>query len=200
MKKYSIESDIKKENPKIIRNMLLKLIYIILALVIMWNLIKVIKTFMNPNENPSVFGIKTFCIISKSMEPEIQINDIVIIKEVEESEINRGDIITFIKNGETITHRVVNTENKEGKKYYTTQGDANNTRDFTEITFENIEGKYIGKIPKIGKILVVFKDKYVLGFALIILMTIYVIRQRNTRKRNRRHITRTEYEQEKNSR
>lgn len=199
MEEHSGELGIKKENPKIIKNMLLKLIYIILALVIMWNLIKVVKTIINPNENPSVFGIKTFCIISKSMEPEIQINDIVIIKEVEESQINKGDIITFTENRETITHRVINIENREGKLFYTTQGDANNSKDFTEITFENIEGKYIGKIPRLGKIVVVLKDKYVLGISLIVLMSIYVVRQKNNRKRNQRHKIRTEYEHKKNS-
>lgn len=105
-----------------------------------------------------VFGIKFLGVMTGSMEPNIHVNDVVIIRKVKQDEINEGDIISFVVDGDTITHRIIEIEKSEnGETLYTTKGDANNIEDETKITFENIKGKYVGKIPKIGIILSIFK-------------------------------------------
>ena len=130
MEEYYNEKMRKKQVIKTIKNILVKLIYILLLPIILWDLIIIVQTIQKPNETPSVFGIKTFCIISGSMEPTISVNDIVIIKEVEQNEIKRGDIIAFKHKGETITHRIIKiSKDENGELLYTTQGDANNTED-----------------------------------------------------------------------
>ena len=197
MEDYYKEKNIKVQKKKHIKNILKKLLYILLIPILIWNLIITVKAILNPNKIPSVFGIKTFCIISGSMEPNIHINDMIIVKEVTENEINKEDIITFVTKGETITHRVINIENKNGELIYTTQGDSNNIEDINKITFKDIEGKYIGKIPKIGKIVLTLKNKEVLGFTLAILICIYIINQKNANKKNKRASERIEYEKEK---
>lgn len=180
---------------KLMKTILIKLIYVLILPIILWDLAILIQTIQNPNETPSVFGIKTFCIISGSMEPDIQINDVVIIKEVPQNEINEGDIIAFVVNGETITHRIINIEvSSDGELLYTTQGDANNIEDETKITFDNIEGKYVGKIAKIGKIIMALKSKTTLGIVLAILIFLYIIEQKNNRKKIKRSNERIEYE------
>ena len=68
---------------------------------------------VKPKDIPSVLGIKMFCIISGSMEPEIYVNDLIIIKEVSKEEIFKGDIITFVNDGEVITHRVKKMEKND---------------------------------------------------------------------------------------
>lgn len=104
------------------------------------------------------FGLKFLGVMTGSMEPNIHVNDIVIIRKITPDEINEGDIISFVIEEETITHRIIKIEkNENGETLYTTKGDANNIADDTKITFENITGKYIGKIPKIGVILSIFK-------------------------------------------
>ena len=161
---------------RLIKRILKIIIYILLIPIILWNLIIMVQTIKNPNETPSVYGIKTFCIISGSMEPDIQINDVVLIKEVPQNEINKGDIITFDVKGETITHRITNIEvDENGELIYTTKGDANNIEDETKITFEDIEGKYIGKIPKVGKIIMALKSKTTVFIILAILILLYFI-------------------------
>lgn len=183
-----------------IKKILVKLIYILILPIIIWNLAIIIQTIQNPNETPSVFGIKTFCIISGSMEPEIQVNDVVIIKEVPQNEINKDDIISFVVDGETITHRVKNIEKaKSGELLYTTQGDANNIEDETKIIYEDIEGKYIGKIPKVGKIIMALKSKTTLATVIAVLILLYLIEQRANNKKIRRNEERVEYEKKKNS-
>ena len=182
-----------------IKKILIKIFYILLIPILIWNVTILIQTIQNPNETPSVFGIKIFCIISGSMEPNINVNDVVIIKEVSQNEINTGDIISFVVNGETITHRIINIErNSNGDLIYTTQGDNNNIEDKEKITFENIEGKYIGKIPKIGKIIIALKSKITLGVVIAILIFFYLIEQNINNKKIRRSEERKKYEQ-KNS-
>ena len=197
MEDYYEEKLKKSQKRKLIRKVLVKVIYILLLPIILWELIIVIKTIKNPNETPDVFGIKTFTIISGSMEPNISVNDLVIIKEVEKNEIKKGDIISFRINGETITHRVTNIEtDTNGENLYTTQGDANNIQDYNKIKYENIEGKYIGKIPKIGGILIALKSKEKLTIIIAILLVIYVLEERNSSKKIRRNKTRIDYENE----
>ncbi len=199
MEEYYNEKIRKKQVKKTIKNILVKLIYILLLPIIIWDLIIIIETIQNPNETPSVFGIKTFCIISGSMEPTISVNDIVIVKEVDQSEIKRGDIIAFKHKGETITHRIVNISKSEnGELLYTTQGDANNTEDEDKITFDEIEGKCIKVIPKIGKIVLALKSKTTLGIVLAVLIIIYIFEQKSNTKKIKRSNERAEYD-EKNS-
>ena len=197
MEDYYKEKNQKKHRNKIIKTILIKLIYILVLPIILWNLAIILQTLQNPNDTPSVFGIKTFCIISGSMEPNIQINDMVIVKEVQQNEINKDDIITFVVNGDTITHRVIDVESRNGVLLYTTQGDANNIEDEEKITFENIEGKYIGKIPKVGKIVLALKSKTTLAIVLSILILLYIIEQRINNKKIKRNKERIKYEQDK---
>lgn len=62
---------------------------------------------------------------------------------------------------------------------YTTQGDANNIEDDDKITFDEIEGKCIKVIPKIGKIVLVLKSKITLGIVVVILIIIYIFEQKS---------------------
>lgn len=103
---------------------------------------------------PPLFN--AYVIISPSMVPTIKVEDAVVIKRVDEEELKKGDIITFNStdyrySGVTVTHRIVGVEKtSDGKILYTTKGDNNNTPDSTRISYDNIYGKVILKIPKIG--------------------------------------------------
>ena len=198
MEDYYNEKIEKRQKKNLIKRILVKLIYILVLPIIIWNLAIIIQTLQNPNETPSVFGIKIFCIISGSMEPNISINDLVIIKEVPQNEINSKDIISFTVNGETITHRIENISiDESGGLVYTTKGDANNIEDENKIKFENIEGKYIGKIPKIGKIILALKSKTTLGIVLVVLILLYILEQKSNEKKIKRSNERIKYDENK---
>lgn len=95
MEEYYNKKITKKQLTLIIKNILFKLIYILLLAIIILDLAVIIQTIQNPNKIPNILGIKTFCVISGSMEPTISVNDIVFIKEVDQNEIKKGDIISF---------------------------------------------------------------------------------------------------------
>ena len=96
-----------KEKAKYI---IIKVLYIIIIPIIIYDLILIAQSIINPYKPPIFFGIKTFNIVSGSMEPQININDIVITKEIEENELKEGDVISFRQNSEVITHRIIKIE------------------------------------------------------------------------------------------
>lgn len=97
-----------------------------------------------------------YVIVSPSMVPTIKINDAIVIKREDNNKYAVGDIITFLSSdinysGLTITHRVVDKKRvSEGKYLYTTKGDNNAVNDPTQVPTEDIYGKVLFKIPRIG--------------------------------------------------
>ena len=65
-----------------------------------------------------------------------------------------GDIITFYSNrgnGQiTITHRIIDIKIENGKYFYSTKGDNNNTADTHYVSQDDVIGKVIFVIPKVG--------------------------------------------------
>ena len=91
-------------------------------------------------------------------------------KKPRKDDIKVNDIITFNVEEETITHRVMSIDNINNEIIYTTKGDSNKVTDIEKVEQRQIEGKYIGKIPKAGKILTLLKNKIVFGLTIIILI------------------------------
>ena len=100
-----------------------------------------------------------YVVLSGSMLPTIQIKDIVVTKKIAESRLEVGDIITFISpdprwGGISVTHRIIDIYYDEAKGIHTykTKGDYNNIADAVPVSNDNILGKVILKIPKLGYI------------------------------------------------
>ena len=108
-----------------------------------------------------LFGIQVYSVISGSMEPEYPVGALIYVKEVKASEVEVGDVITFVLSNETpATHRVIAID-KEAQLFYT-QGDANyqineetGEKVYMEdppVHFNNLIGKPVFKIPVLGYI------------------------------------------------
>ena len=75
-----------------------------------------------------------FTIVSGSMEPEYQINDVIIAQEKDPSEIKEGDDLVYLgREGDfkdrIVTHRVISIINENGNYQFETQGLANEYSD-----------------------------------------------------------------------
>lgn len=188
--RYTNKEITKRRNIEIkIKNSFNILIYIILISIMSYNISLIFQSIICQNRTPSFFGIKTYVIISGSMEPNINIGDIVIVKE--EKELQVGDVISYRKGQSVITHRIVNiTEQKE----YKTKGDNNNTEDSEIILDKDIEGKVIKVVPKLGKLALLLKNKIIIIVILIILYMCISMNYRKNKKKNSRHQKRLEYE------
>lgn len=107
-----------------------------------------------------------YVVLSGSMEPVISIRDIVVTKKIAEEKLEIGDIITFVSpdsrfGGISITHRIIDKYYDEsiGSYTYRTRGDANNVADSALVPNENIIGKVILRVPKLGYIQEILSSK-----------------------------------------
>ena len=149
-------------------------ILLIIVPILIYNITIIIKYIQNPKETPDFLGFKTYEIVSRSMEDTINKNDIIVVKKVDKNEINENDIISFDNGNEIITHRIVDIENINGQTLYTTKGDNNRFADDEKISFEQIEGKYVFKLSKLGYLMNFLKNRYFLIILFIILIFCFI--------------------------
>lgn len=124
------------------------------------------------NQLPMPFGYGASVVLSGSMEPALQVNDLVIVKAQED--YSEGDVVVY-QNGHTlIIHRVVKKDGEE----FVTRGDANNADD-DPIKLSDIKGIMIFRVPFIG---LIFKWLKTLPGTLIVLGLAVFLLYRSRRK------------------
>lgn len=99
---------------------------------------------------PMLFGFKGYYIKTDSMSPKISRGSLVLVKEVEFTEVKAGDILTFTNEDGTkqFTHRAVNVDYNSGM--ITTKGDANKENDPSPTSCNYLKGKVNFSIPFVG--------------------------------------------------
>lgn len=97
-----------------------------------------------------IFPIKPIAIASGSMEDELFVGDVAIIKKCNSNDVVVGDIIEYQMEGYTVVHRVIEKNQRNGSFYFITKGDNNNMPDALEVKEEQLIGKAIFKIRYIG--------------------------------------------------
>lgn len=181
--KYDLESiNRRKEKAK-----MAKKVIEIIAIILIYNIILIVISSKHNIGFNNIFGYKAYIIKTNSMEPTININDVIITKKVKDDEIKVHDIITFIQDGEVITHRITKIDNDDSKIKFTTKGDNNNIEDTFKITYDSIEGKHILTIPYLGILVQILQNKIIfLIILLIILIFMFIGMQRQEKKEYRR--------------
>ncbi|MBP3898249.1 MAG: signal peptidase I [Mogibacterium sp.] len=125
---------------------------------------------------PHLIGYSQYVVVSGSMEPAIPVGSIVMSKPVEPAELEVGDVIVFYteKHIDTpVTHRVV--ENRIDEREVITKGDANSSNDLSPVFYENIEGKVLHHIPRIGFVVGLFGTTLGKISALMIIVAGYLL-------------------------
>ncbi len=168
----------------------------ILIIIVLFNLYIVFQKITHPNQVVTIFGYRTYIVSSGSMEPFLEVGDIILVDKVENAEsINVDDIITFSNGeGKDITHRVIEIKDVNNNKFFVTKGDNNNDKDGNEVRFENIRGKYSNKIDGIGKFILNVKTSFGAISFVIVIFAIYFWMGKREDKEIERHLKRTEAE------
>ena len=89
---------------------------------------------MLPLTIPKIMGYQTYDVVSGSMEPEIPVGSLVLVKPASPSDIEVNDVIAFTSDkdgGAVITHRVIEID-KDGASFIT-KGDANEQKDMNPV-------------------------------------------------------------------
>jgi signal peptidase len=103
-------------------------------------------------------GLRPTVIYSGSMQPSMDIGDIAMIQEVPIDKIRQGDVIQYRTENTKLIHRIQKVYEDGNTTIFITKGDANNVPDDSPILPEQVMGKVILNIPKIGWITIYFKS------------------------------------------
>lgn len=96
-----------------------------------------------------LFPVYPSVIATGSMEPMIKPGDVTIMKKIKDTDIKTGDVIQFRHEDIFITHRVIDIKDEQGKRYQT-KGDNNPSPDSELVVPQQVKGKLMYIIPKIG--------------------------------------------------
>lgn len=101
-----------------------------------------------------VIGLQPYVVLSGSMEPAYHVGSLIYVKDVDYTQLQAGDVITFMLNEKTVaTHRIVEVipdETEPGVVRYRTKGDANEVEDGSLIHYRNVIGSPVFTIPYLG--------------------------------------------------
>lgn len=154
---------------KVLSYFALVLLFIVAVILVFYILTNQIARM---NKTQPIVGLYT--IVSPSMEPTINVYDVILeFKVEEEKDLEIGDIITFYSDvldtgGYTVTHRIKDIKEIDGEKCYITKGDNNQSEDDGCTTFDDIVGKVEYVIPKLGKVQFFLSSK--IGWICVILI------------------------------
>ena len=137
----------------------------LLSLVILINLYLGINKAVTHNPVPKFLGMTPLIVLSGSMEPAIMPGDVVVIRGQAPQNYGLGDIATYLVGTTTYTHRIVGEENGA----FILKGDNNNVAD-DAVAADQLIGKVLFKIPKIGVAILFFKTPPGMVVLLILLV------------------------------
>ena len=101
---------------------------------------------------PRLMGLKTYKVLSGSMEHEYHVGSVVYVEKSSIDDIEVGDVITFYINDNTVvTHRVIDKDNDT--ESFHTKGDANETEDGGSVAYDKVVGKVVLNVQYLGYIL-----------------------------------------------
>lgn len=128
---------------------------------------------------PMPFGFGLAVVMSGSMEPVLQVDDLVVIRARDSYGV--GDIIVYETDSARIIHRVISVDGQTLR----TQGDANNTPD-APISLSCVKGALVLRIPKAGAVVKAIKTPagigVILGIAAVLMGLSYWREARENKK------------------
>jgi signal peptidase len=153
-------------------NIILSIIKFIIYAFLVLLLITIFVQKISQNKK-TIGGFMIFTVASESMVPEYNVGDIIFTKKVSEDELKIGDNITYLGsegsvNGLVITHKLVEIEEENGQKIFTTKGLVNIIPD-PPIVYGQIYGKVVYKTAILSYIGRVINNKYVYYISFIVI-------------------------------
>lgn len=194
--KYEIEEISKQiKIEKTIRKILKTILLALLGMLLIINLGMFYQTNIKHEEIPKIGNVSVFNIVSNSMEPTINVNDLIVIQSGTEEKIQKGDIITYKKeDGSVVTHRIVNISKEEGQNLYTTKGDNNDIEDFEKIKHEQVHGKFLFRLKGAGKIAKNLQENNGLITVVLTIIIFVIIKNSKDKKKETRKKIRAKYD------
>ena len=159
-----------------------RLALILLASVIGVQLYHWYSGSLRKDELPMPMGVGMSIVLSGSMEPTLQVNDLVIVHR--QDSYRTGDIVVFQTGSALVVHRIVSMDGDT----VVTKGDANDGAD-PPIATDAIKGRVAARIPGVGAAVRFLRTPFGIGAALIAAV---VMAERSFRRERRADEQQTE--------
>jgi len=105
-------------------------------------------------------GVYPTVIVSGSMQPTLNVGDLTIVLKTQPQKIKPNDIIQFHSGEINIVHRVIDIRKEETTNLFITKGDANKAPDTDPVKPNQVIGKVVLVIPKIGWVTIMIRSAY----------------------------------------
>ena len=107
-----------------------------------------------------LFPLQPSLVPSGSMIPTIRPGDVVIVAKSQAGSVTLGDIVEYhdVRENLNIVHRVIEVHGEDGQRYFITKGDNNSSPDADPVPAQNVIGKVVFNIPKVGWISILVKS------------------------------------------
>lgn len=128
------------------------------------------------------------------MKPTLNEQDVVIVKGCKSDELKLGDIITFNRQEEIISHRIIDIFKDGNKLKIKTKGDNNEIEDNFILEEEDIIGKVCFKLKGIGKLVTFIQNGKGFFSSIAIITIIFIMISMNDNRKNIRKVKRKKYE------
>lgn len=160
------------------RSFLNKVVNVVLVIAIILAAVCTYISFVSSSGNgvPSILGIRPFSIQTDSMYPTFEPGDLIVSVDADGDELRTGDIITYwtVINGERVlnTHRITDIYDGGNHLIFATKGDNNTTADALTVHESEVVGKYVFRVPGIGKVFDFLQTST--GFFLIVVIPVFL--------------------------
>lgn len=145
----------------------LRIVIIVCVVVfLICNLYLLNEKTLRGNALPMPFGFGAAIVLSGSMEPTLNVDDLIVVIREDGYEI--GDVVVYQSGDMLVVHRIMTIDGD----MVTTQGDANNALD-APVELSLVKGKAVCYIPNVGGVLRLLKSPMV-SFGLMAL-AIYLL-------------------------
>lgn len=167
-----------KQKIKKIVSRVINVLSIIVIIFAVWVLLTVITT--KKDETPNILGFSVFRVMSGSMEPEISVNSMIIVKKTEPAQLQVGDVISFYSHdpalyGMVNTHRITEIQSEDGKYVFATKGDANYIADKYTVPGEDVVGKMVFSSHVLGVIVSLLSNPLIFLPLIVLPMAVIII-------------------------
>ena len=160
--------------------------YIILIPLIVVTLMIVFQQIKEPDKIPHIFGWKLFIIMDEYMDDSVKYADLVFTKNVDTTVLNKGDVIAFRNDTNTVTiHKIIDIEEEQKQdeitkeerlvRTFTMKTLENETQDTRIVADSKVEGILRKRIPKIGLIILLMQKPIVIAIIIAVILVIGLI-------------------------
>lgn len=128
-------------------------------------------------KDSGIFGFRLFTIVTGSMSPELDIGEVILVKETNLDKLKKGNLITYRGmsgdyKDKIVTHKIVDIKEENNQKIFYTKGIKNLSED-PAVYGEQVYGKVIYKPLILSLLSKIVRNKF--GFILLILIPLIAI-------------------------